>query len=71
MPLLMKASENGEDARVLSILAAGTGAPLDEDDLGLNETSKASLFAASKQCVTYNDLLVQASSIAIFNSHHS
>ncbi|KIM87912.1 hypothetical protein PILCRDRAFT_814619 [Piloderma croceum F 1598] len=32
MPLLQKAKDAGEDAKVMSVLAAGKGGPIDLDD---------------------------------------
>lgn len=36
-PLLQAATDAGEEARVVSVLAAGMGAPLDAEDLGLKK----------------------------------
>lgn len=56
MPLLLKAKEEGEDARVFSVLAAGHGGKLDPEDLGLKKTF--SVARAASQAPTYNDLMV-------------
>ena len=59
MPLLGKAKEAGEDAKVLTVLAAGYGGKIDLDDLGLKKgysVSNAALSAA-----TYNDCMIQVS----------
>jgi len=57
MPLLRKAKDAGEDAKVMSVLAAGHGGPIDLDDLGLKKGY--SLSAAGVAAVTYNDLMIE------------
>jgi len=57
MPLLRKAKDAGEDAKVLSVLAAGHGGPIDLDDLGLKKGY--SLSAAGVAAATYNDLMIE------------
>jgi len=56
MSCLEKAAADGQEVRVMSVLAPGTGAPLDTEDLGLKETF--TLFKAARQAPTYNDLMV-------------
>ncbi|CCM05843.1 uncharacterized protein FIBRA_08079 [Fibroporia radiculosa] len=58
MPLLRKAKDTGEDAKVISVLAAGHGSDIDLDDLGLkkNYTGVSSMRAAP----TYNDLMFES-----------
>ncbi|TRM70623.1 hypothetical protein BD626DRAFT_391323 [Schizophyllum amplum] len=57
MPALKKAVERKEEAQVMTVLAAGTGGPVDDTDLGLNKTF--SLKNAALQGVTYNDFMMQ------------
>jgi NAD(P)-dependent dehydrogenase (short-subunit alcohol dehydrogenase family) len=57
MPLLAAAKAQGEDAKVMSVLAAGKGGPIDTDDLGLKKSY--TLPNASKAAPTYNDLMVE------------
>lgn len=59
VPLLQKAKEANEDAKVLSILSAGTGeaTAVNLDDLGLKENY--SLTMCARACSTYNDLMVE------------
>ncbi|KII87967.1 hypothetical protein PLICRDRAFT_111764 [Plicaturopsis crispa FD-325 SS-3] len=56
-PLLQKAADAGEDAKVLSVLAAGENGRIDLDDLGLKKTY--SVRKAAVQGPTYNDLMVE------------
>ena len=57
MPCLQKASDEGQETRVMSVLAPGTGGALDTNDLGLKKTF--SIFKAARQAPTYNDMLVE------------
>lgn len=57
MPLLRKAKDAGEDAKVMSVLAAGNGGPIDLDDLGLKKGF--TLRTAGIAAVTYNDLMIE------------
>jgi len=61
LPLLIKARESGQDARVMSILGSGRASP-DLDDLGLKKArSKTFGFGAAKaaiQSTAYNDMMV-------------
>ncbi|KAG8894994.1 hypothetical protein FRC01_012624 [Tulasnella sp. 417] len=63
VPLLDNASNAGEEARVLNILGAGKGGPVDASDLGLK--NNYSVIAAAKQGCTYNDIFV-----AEYSSRH-
>ncbi|KII87968.1 hypothetical protein PLICRDRAFT_176717 [Plicaturopsis crispa FD-325 SS-3] len=56
-PLLQKAADAGEDAKVMAVLAAGKNTPVDLDDLGLKKTF--SLRKAAMQGPAYNDLMVE------------
>ena len=56
MPCLEKATTEGQEARVMSILAPGTGGALDATDLGLKKNF--SLMRAARQAPTYNDIFV-------------
>jgi len=71
LPALKRAKEAGEDAKVLSVLAAGMGGVIDTDDIGLRKTF--SFLKARKQVPTYNDLMMQVSnpSISLYNFHYS
>ncbi|KAG6917685.1 hypothetical protein DXG01_001660 [Tephrocybe rancida] len=57
LPALVKAKDAGEDAKVLSVLAAGYGGEINLDDLGLKKTF--SLTNAALAAPTYNDLMLQ------------
>lgn len=59
LPLLRAAKGAGEDARVMSVLAAGEGGKIDVEDLGLKKSYSGfnAMFVAS----TYNDLMVEVS----------
>ncbi|KAL1743144.1 hypothetical protein HDZ31DRAFT_41614 [Schizophyllum fasciatum] len=57
MPALKKAVEKGEEAKVMTVLAAGQGAPINVNDLGLKKTF--SLKNAAEQAPTYNDLAME------------
>ena len=57
MPCLEKAAAEGQEARVMSIGGAGTGAALDTSDLGLKKTF--SLMRAARQVPTYGDIFVE------------
>lgn len=59
MPLLKNAKDSGEDAKVLSVLAAGKGGPIDLDDFLLEK--KYSLPTAMVASSTYNDLMIEVS----------
>jgi NAD(P)-dependent dehydrogenase (short-subunit alcohol dehydrogenase family) len=66
MPLLQKAKDAGEDAKVMSVLAAGKGGPIDLDDLGLKKGySLTEEMAAS---ATYNDIMVDVSARPLIRS---
>ena len=57
MPCLGKATAEGQEARVMSILGPGTGSALDATDLGLKK--HFSLMRAARQVPTYNDIFVE------------
>jgi NAD(P)-dependent dehydrogenase (short-subunit alcohol dehydrogenase family) len=57
MPLLIKAKDAGEDAKVLSVLGAGKGGDIDLNDLGLKKTF--SLKNAAFAAPTYTDLMME------------
>ncbi len=62
MPLLQKAKDAGEDAKMLTVLSAGLeSGPIDLDDLGLKKNF--TLPNAARSMSTYNDLMVQVSLI--------
>ncbi|CAE6428542.1 unnamed protein product [Rhizoctonia solani] len=57
MPLLEKAKAQGEEARVLTVLAAGTNGKLDENDLDLKKGY--GLKAAGDNATAMNDYMVE------------
>ncbi|KAG5638297.1 hypothetical protein H0H81_000822 [Sphagnurus paluster] len=57
LPALRRANSAGEDAKVLSVLAAGKGGEINLDDLGLKKTYSVS--NAALAAPTYNDLMLQ------------
>ena len=57
MPALQKASEDGEEAKVFSVLGAGKGAEIDVEDLGLKKSY--SVRNAGLAAPTYNDLMME------------
>jgi NAD(P)-dependent dehydrogenase (short-subunit alcohol dehydrogenase family) len=57
LPLLRKAKDAGQDAKVFSVLAAGKGGGIDLDDLGLKK--HFSLLNAALATPTYNDLMME------------
>ena len=59
LPLLQKAKDAGEDARVLNVFAAGHGGPIDYSDMGLQKTY--SLITSRPVLVTYTDVVMEVS----------
>jgi len=57
LPLLHKAKDADEDAKVLTVLGAGLGGEVDVDDLDLKKNYTLAKAAAAAQ--TYNDLMVE------------
>ncbi|KAF8693098.1 KR domain, partial [Rhizoctonia solani] len=57
MPLLEKAKERGEDARVLTVLSSGTNSKIDENDLDLKRGY--GLKAAADSATAMNDFMVE------------
>lgn len=57
LPLLHKAKDAGEDAKVMSVLAPGDGRPVDLDDLGLKKNY--SFPKAGMTSPTYTDLMME------------
>ena len=66
MPCLEKATTEGQEARVMSVLALGTGNALDATDLGLKKNF--SLMRAARQVPTYNDIFVEVRCLPSFLS---
>ncbi|KZP15754.1 NAD(P)-binding protein [Athelia psychrophila] len=58
MPLLRKSKDAGEDAKVMSVLAAGNGGPIDLEDLGLKKGY--TLRSAGIAAATCNDLMIES-----------
>lgn len=63
LPLLQKAKDAGEDARVLNVVAAGHGGPVDYNDMGLRKTY--SLRTLRPIMVTYTDMAMEVSAAPI------
>ena len=63
LPSLKRAKEAGEDAKVVSVLAAGKGGEIDVEDLGLKKGF--SVAAAALQAPTYNDLMMKVKSFLL------
>ena len=61
VPLLQKAKEAGEDAKAMSILAAGSRVALDLDNLGLKKNYLSGNPAMTSP--TYTDLMMQVRSV--------
>jgi hypothetical protein len=59
MPLIQKAKDDDQDAKVMSVLAAGHGGKINTDDLGLKQTY--SVTNAGLQGPSYNDCMIQVS----------
>lgn len=57
LPALKRAKEDGEDAKVFSVMAAGKGGEIDVEDLGLKKTY--SVTKAALASPTYNDLMME------------
>lgn len=60
LPLLKRAKDAGEEARVMSILGPGSGWKADLDDLGLKR--RYNPLKALTSAATYNDLMIEVSS---------
>ncbi|KAH9931034.1 NAD-P-binding protein [Amylocystis lapponica] len=58
LPLLQRAQDAGQDARVMSVLGAGTGGTVDLDDLELRKGYN--LLTAGLRAATYNDLMIES-----------
>ncbi|KAJ7125993.1 hypothetical protein C8R44DRAFT_913168, partial [Mycena epipterygia] len=56
LPALEAAQKAGEDAKVMSVLAAGHGGPIDLEDLGLKKSF--TLASAGTAATTYYDIMV-------------
>lgn len=65
---LAKAAAAGEPAKVLTVLAAGAGGPIELDDLGLKKNY--GLIHTSKSQATYTDLMVEVSAFHLSNEKH-
>ncbi|KIK00448.1 hypothetical protein K443DRAFT_7651 [Laccaria amethystina LaAM-08-1] len=57
LPALKRAKEDGEDAKVFSVMAVGRGGELDVEDLGLKKSY--SVLKAALASPTYNDLMIE------------
>ncbi|KAH9836142.1 uncharacterized protein C8Q71DRAFT_68266 [Rhodofomes roseus] len=58
LPLLRKAKEAGEEARVMSVLGPGSGWKVDLDDLGLKK--RYNPLKALTSAATYNDMMIES-----------
>ena len=65
LPLVQKAKEAGEDAKVMSVLAAGHGGPVNLDDLGMKKSYNVA--KAGLTSPTYTDLMFEVRSIVTLN----
>jgi hypothetical protein len=61
LPKLEKAVDKGEDARLLTVLAAGVSGSIDLNDLGLKKHS--SLKRKADSATRYNDSMVEVISL--------
>ncbi|KAL0957958.1 hypothetical protein HGRIS_000138 [Hohenbuehelia grisea] len=61
LPLLRKAADAGEDARVFSLMGAGGGKPVDMGDLGLKRTH--TVMGCVSTLATYNDMMMEKFSL--------
>ena len=59
LPLIQKAKDAGEDARVLNVAAAGHGGPIDLDDMGLRKTYGPKTVRPT--LATYTDMVMEVS----------
>ncbi|PVF95841.1 NAD(P)-binding protein [Serendipita vermifera] len=57
MPLVQKAKAAGEDGRIMSILAAGLGGPIDLNDL--EATQGFGMMKGNAYSATYNDVIIK------------
>jgi hypothetical protein len=57
MPLLVKSTELGEHAKVITVKAAGKGGKIDLDDLGLKKSYSSARAASAMP--TYNDCMIE------------
>ncbi|KAJ3533705.1 hypothetical protein NMY22_g7222 [Coprinellus aureogranulatus] len=58
LPALQSAKEAGQEAKVFSVLAAGRGAEIDVNDLGMQKSF--SVLKAAGSASTYNDLMTES-----------
>ncbi|KAG1746879.1 hypothetical protein EDB19DRAFT_1583425, partial [Suillus lakei] len=56
LPLLRRAKEAGEDAKVLTVLGSGMGGEIDHNDLGLKNYTLAK---ATRAAQAYNDMMIE------------
>jgi NAD(P)-dependent dehydrogenase (short-subunit alcohol dehydrogenase family) len=63
MPLLRKAKDSGEDAKVFSVLGAGRGADIDLDDLGLKK--HFTVLKCAVTTPTYTDLVFEVRALVL------
>jgi NAD(P)-dependent dehydrogenase (short-subunit alcohol dehydrogenase family) len=69
LPGLRAATAAGEDAKVMSMLSAGNGPPIDVDDLGLK---KNFTIGRAMQVITYQDVMVEVrTGLSSFPSYSS
>ncbi|KAF9044127.1 hypothetical protein BJ165DRAFT_1528694 [Panaeolus papilionaceus] len=59
LPSLKKAKDEGEEAKVLSVLGAGVGGEVDVDDFGLAKEGSYTLTRVALAAPTYNDLMMK------------
>jgi hypothetical protein len=66
MPLLENAREKGEDAKVMSVLAAAMGRNVDLNDLGIK---KWSIIKMAGTLGTYNDIMIKVCAVSSPTPH--
>ena len=69
LPLLQKAKDAGEDARVLTVAIAGFGGPINYDDMGLLKTHSAKTFRPT--LATYTDAAMEVRLCVIGSPDHA
>ena len=67
LPALKRAKEDGEDAKVFSVMAAGRGGEIDVEDLGLKKSY--SVLKAALASPTYNDLMMEVCGSLLHRSY--
>jgi hypothetical protein len=69
LPGLKKAKEAGEDAKVLSVLGAGKGGPIDLEDLGMQKRKFWPWTSILKRTSRYTDLMMEVITLPMVTTH--